>query len=88
MFVELRLATKAKQSPDGRMSHVVPRHFGPDANTAHQARVHGAKASEINRRWQSKLLDRGLEVPIQQIPPVHRTSFCIGESQIARISIF
>ena len=36
----------------------------------------------------TKLLDRWLELPPQQIPPVHRTAFCVRENQIARISIF
>jgi hypothetical protein len=30
------------------VSHVVPRNFRPDANTAHQAEVHGAKAPKIH----------------------------------------
>jgi hypothetical protein len=30
------------------VSHIVPRHFRPDANAAHQAGVHGAEAPEID----------------------------------------
>jgi len=73
---------------DSRVSHVVPRHFGPNANTAHQARVHGTETSEIDCSGQSKLLDSGLEVPIQQIPSAYRASSCVGENQITRISMF
>src|SRR6266850_4884289 len=39
------------------VSHIVPRYFRPDANAAHQAGVHGAKAPEIGGSGQSKLLD-------------------------------
>jgi hypothetical protein len=70
------------------VSHVVPRHFRPDASAAHRAGMHGAKAPEIGGSGQSKLFDRRLELPPQQIPPVHRTTFCVRENQVARISMF
>jgi hypothetical protein len=45
------------------------------------------KFCKIVRSGQTKLLDRWLELPPQQIAPVYRSSACIGENQISRIAI-
>jgi hypothetical protein len=64
---------------DRGMSHVVPRYLWPDANTAHQAGVHGAEAPKVHGGRQTKLSYRRLELPPQQIPSVDRSSSCVGE---------
>src|SRR5690348_5629635 len=66
------------------MAHVVPRHLGPDASTAHQARMHRAEAPKVHSLRQSKFLDRRFEMPTQQIAPVHRASSRVVEDQISR----
>jgi len=46
------------------------------------------EAPEIGGSGQSKLLNRRLELPPQQISPVHGAAFCVRENQVARISMF
>jgi hypothetical protein len=46
-----------------------------------------AEAPKIHGLRQAKLFDRGLQMPTQQVAPVHRTSFCIGENEILRFPV-
>ena len=53
------------------VAHVIVRDFGPNADTAHQGRMHRAEAPKIHGPGQTKLLDRGLQMPTQQVAPVY-----------------
>ncbi len=65
-----------------------PRDLGPDANAAHQARMHRAEAPKIHGRGQAKLLNRGLEMPTpeESSGAVEAEGKAVGVCTCARIS--